>query len=182
MLLLSVTDETGSGALVFNNTPTLTSPSIISNITTPSTTFALINTTATTLDIGGAATTLRLGASSGTTTIRNNAVINNNLTVGSNVLFVNSNTGNVGIGTTTPANKLNVIGDINATGTIYGTFSGNGSGLTNVNADKLDGYDSSFFMPLNTSVYGNFDFNGGWQNGGLSIIGGDIYAQNRLFC
>jgi hypothetical protein len=48
----------------------------------------------------------------------------------------------------------------------------------NVNAsDFLDGYDSSFFMPLNQSVYGTFDFNGGWTGGGLSIDGGDLYAQ-----
>jgi hypothetical protein len=47
-----------------------------------------------------------------------------------------------------------------------------------VNAsDFLDGYDSSFFMPLNQSVYGTFDFNGGWTGGGLSIDGGDLYAQ-----
>jgi len=45
----------------------------------------------------------------------------------------------------------------------------------------LDGYDSSYFMPFNTSVSGDFDFNLGWQNGGLSIIGGDIYAQTGFF-
>ncbi|MEX0920304.1 MAG: hypothetical protein WDZ69_01835, partial [Candidatus Pacearchaeota archaeon] len=48
-------------------------------------------------------------------------------------------------------------------------------------SDTLDGYDSSFFMPLNKSVYGDFDFNDGWQNDGLSIIGGDIYAQTGFF-
>ncbi len=32
-------------------------------------------------------------------------------------------------------------------------------------------------MPLNTSVFGQFDFNGDWQSGGVSIINGDIYAQ-----
>ena len=44
-------------------------------------------------------------------------------------------------------------------------------------SDLLDGYDSSFFMPLNTSVVGDFDFNGGWAAGGLSIVNGDLYAQ-----
>ncbi|MEK6840736.1 MAG: hypothetical protein AABX79_02165, partial [Nanoarchaeota archaeon] len=73
--------------------------------------------------------------------------------------------------------NINASGDIN----ISGIFRGNGSGLTNVNADLLDGRDSTFFMPLNTSVSGNFDFNGGWQTGGLSISGGDIYAQTGYF-
>jgi len=44
----------------------------------------------------------------------------------------------------------------------------------------LGGFLSSFFMPLNTSVFGQFDFNGGWENNGLSIIDGDLYAQ-QLF-
>ncbi len=55
-------------------------------------------------------------------------------------------------------------------------------GNLNVNSsDYLGTYDASYFMPLNTSVSGNFDFNGGWMFGGLSIIGGDIYAQTGYF-
>jgi hypothetical protein len=54
-----VSDETGSGVLVFG-----TSPAITTSITTASTTFALINTTATTVNFAGAATTaLNIGAS-----------------------------------------------------------------------------------------------------------------------
>ncbi len=59
-----------------------------------------------------------------------------------------------------------------------------GDTLTCVNitdAETLDGFDSTFFMPLNTSVYGDFDFNGGWQQGGFSIVGGDIYVQTGFF-
>ena len=58
-LVAAITDETGSGALLFG-----TSPAITTSITTPSTTFALINTTATTVNFAGAATTaLNIGAS-----------------------------------------------------------------------------------------------------------------------
>ncbi len=49
------------------------------------------------------------------------------------------------------------------------------------NSDLLDGYDASFFMPLNKSVYGQFDFNGGWTNNGVSIVDGSIYAQSGYF-
>ena len=69
--------------------------------------------------------------------------------------------------------------NINTSQNIYtaGTFYGNGSGLSNTNASTLNGYNASFFMPLNNSLFGNFSFNGGWQNGGLSILGGNIYTQ-----
>jgi hypothetical protein len=138
-------------------------------------------------------------------TITGSLVVNENLTVGTNVLFVNSNSSLVGIGTVTPQNTLNVIGDVNTTETVYaGEFSGDinwtnlqnyptgcaageavqiiGDTLTCINisaqgSDTLDGYDSSFFMPLNQSVFGTFDFNGGWTDEGLTIDGGDIYAQ-----
>ncbi len=68
---------------------------------------------------------------------------------------------------------------INATGNIYssGIFYGDGSGLTNINAALLGSHNANFFMPLNKSVSGDFDFNSGWTSGGLSIIGGDLYAQ-----
>ena len=49
--------------------------------------------------------------------------------------------------------------------------------IESINADRLGGFLPGFFMPLNKSVFGDFDFNGGWLNNGLSIIGGDLYAQ-----
>jgi hypothetical protein len=76
-----ISDETGSGALVFG-----TSPAITTSLTTGSSSFDLINTTATTINFGGAATTLNIGNSSGTVTIAGN------LTVEGTTTTVNSTT------------------------------------------------------------------------------------------
>lgn len=61
-----ISDETGSGALVFG-----TSPAITTSLTTGSTSFDLVNTTATTVNFAGAATALNIGAATGATTINN---------------------------------------------------------------------------------------------------------------
>ena len=45
----------------------------------------------------------------------NNLTINNNLLVGGNNFFVNNATGYVGIGTSSPTHKLNVVGNANIT-------------------------------------------------------------------
>ena len=75
------------------------------------------------------------------------------------------------------AQNINASQNISTTGTFYG----NGSGLNNVNASLLSGYNSNFFFPLNTSVFGNFNFNGGWTSGGLSIIGGSLYSNGTIY-
>jgi len=65
-LITAVSDETGSGSLVFG-----TSPALTTSVTTPSTTFALLNTTATTINAFGAATAVNIGAATGTLTVAN---------------------------------------------------------------------------------------------------------------
>ncbi|MCP6727534.1 MAG: tail fiber domain-containing protein [Patescibacteria group bacterium] len=98
-------------------------------------------------------------------------------------VFVVDENENVGINTSTPQNTLNVIGDANITGTLYyGTLDGEAD--LNVNDSSfLDGYDSTFFAPLNKSLIGNFNItgslniDGSWQDGGVTIDGGDIFAQ-----
>jgi len=86
-LISAITDETGTGSLVFG-----TSPAITTSITTGSTTFALVNTTATTVNFAGDATTISIGAATGTTTINNNTVVTGNLTVNGTTTTVNSTT------------------------------------------------------------------------------------------
>jgi hypothetical protein len=80
-----ISDETGSGSLVFATNPTLVTPDIgnatASGINTTQTIFNLVNTTATTVAFGGAATTLSVGANTGTTTVNNNLSVTGNLTV-----------------------------------------------------------------------------------------------------
>lgn len=71
-----ISDETGTGYLVFS-----TSPNITTSLTTTSTSFNLLNATATTVNFAGDATTISIGASSGTTTV------NNNLQVAGNIYF-----------------------------------------------------------------------------------------------
>ena len=86
-LLGVISDETGSGALVFG-----TSPAITTSLTTPSTSFDLINTTATTVNFAKAATTLSIGAATGTTTVNNNFTVAGNLTVSGTTTTVDSTT------------------------------------------------------------------------------------------
>jgi hypothetical protein len=67
------------------------------------------------LKITGTITTSNIVANSG-----ENLLISSNLEVGTSNLFVDTTTGNVGIGTTTSNYKLHVAGDIYATGNITG--------------------------------------------------------------
>ena len=72
-----ISNETGSGNLVFN-----TSPSFTTAVNTSSTIFNVFNTNATTINAFGAATTVGIGASSGTTTVNNNLSVSGNLQIG----------------------------------------------------------------------------------------------------
>lgn len=82
-----ISDETGTGVLVFD-----TSPAFTTSVTTASTTFSVFNTNATTVNAFGAATALSVGASSGTTTINNNLTVTGNLTINGTTTTVNSTT------------------------------------------------------------------------------------------
>ena len=64
---------------------------------------------------------------------------------------------------------------------ISASFGINNPTLPQLTEERFDGKPSSFYMPNNKSVFGNFSFNGGWELGGLSIIDGDLYAQTGFF-
>ena len=75
-----VPDSTGTGDLVFG-----TEPTILTGINTTSTGFNLLNSGATNISFGGAAGIITIGQAGGTTTINQNLVVNEDLTVGSTV-------------------------------------------------------------------------------------------------
>ena len=82
-----ISDETGTGVLVFG-----TSPAITTSLTTPSGSFDLVNTGATTVNFAGAGTTVNIGAATGNTNILNNMVISGNLLVQGTTTTVSSTT------------------------------------------------------------------------------------------
>lgn len=177
-----ISDETGSGLLVFNNTPSLTSPAVTTSLTTPSTTFALVNTTATTVNFAGAATTLSIGAGTGTTTVNNNLAVtgsvnkvtitapatSSTLTVANGKTLTASNTLTLtgtdgssvafGTGGTVAYTNVATLSSLSSVGTITtGTWSGSfgsisGANLTNLTAGNLTGTIPSAVLG-NSSVY-----------------------------
>jgi len=106
--------------------------------------------------------------------------VNNALTVNGSADF----SGNVGINTTTPQNKLNVIGDINATGYIIG----DGSQLTNLNVSNIDLSDYVPYTGANQNlVLGDNNFSVGGSdlfvnsNTGFVGIGTDVQPDSKTF-
>jgi len=103
-LAAAVTDETGTGALVFGTSPTIATPTITTSATVP-------------LVIGGTTTTstLTLRATSGVGTTGSNIVfqVGNN---GANEAMRVLDSGYVGIGTASPASPLDVVGQSNLRG------------------------------------------------------------------
>jgi hypothetical protein len=132
-----ISDETGSGALVFG-----TSPAFTTSVTTGSTTFNVFNTNATTVNAFGAGTAVSIGAATGTTTIKNNLDVEGNLSIGglsdltvSGGTFTLANTGATTVnafGAATTINMGAATGTFtiaNATTTLNGNLFVNGNTL-----------------------------------------------------
>ena len=87
-LISAVTDETGTGSLVFGTSPTITT-SLIAG----SSTFSLLNDTATTVNFaGGASTALNIGNASGNATFAGNVIVTGDLTVNGTTTTLNTTT------------------------------------------------------------------------------------------
>jgi len=97
-------------------------------LTTNQSTFNLLNATATTLNIGGAGTTVNVGAATGTTTVKNNLVVDLDLTVKGGDLTTDQTTFNLLNATATTVNFGGAATDIQIGAT---------TGITNVN-NNLD--------------------------------------------
>jgi hypothetical protein len=119
-LISAVTDETGTGNLVFSTSPTLET-----SLATTSTNFDLLNTSATTVNFAGAATALTVGATTGTLTVRNALLdVDGNATVGGTLGVTGDTTltGNLAINggdVTTTATTFNLL---DATATTVNAF------------------------------------------------------------
>jgi hypothetical protein len=122
-LASALTDETGSGKVVFD-----TSPQFTTSVTTGSTTFAVFNTAATTVNAFGAATAINLGASTGTTTINNNLTVAGNLTINGTTTTLNTNT-------LTVDDKNIEIGAVAST-TVTGTVTAGSAVVTSLSSTK----------------------------------------------
>jgi hypothetical protein len=143
-----VPDETGSGIVVFNDSPTLITPTISSGILAGTSSMDVFNTTATTVNAFGAATTLNIGGvtSSNSTINIATAAINSSLvktvnigtnansfstsninigTGGMGISASNINIGTNGAGTTTINNNIVASGNL--------TVSGSGLVASNIN-------------------------------------------------
>ena len=90
-----------------------------------------------------------------------------------NVRMTLDTTGNIGISTTTPQNTLNVVGDINATGYIYGLnqiaqFHRN----TTINTDNTNWNNITWDIEIDSETTGNW-YNLTDSNSSITIIGFD---------
>jgi len=103
---------------------------------------------------------------------------------GSTTLMLVQDTGNVGIGTTSPTQRLDVAGNIRGTQFISTASTGTApfqvsstTKVTNLNADLLDGYDSTDFARKaeNATITGNWTF-----NGDITIQQGRLITYNPL--
>ena len=91
-----ISDETGTGVLVFSETPTLVTPSVTTSITTGSTSFDLLDTVATTINFGGEATVVNIGSGSpGLTTINHDLQVAGSITFSAGATSLSSTVINV---------------------------------------------------------------------------------------
>jgi hypothetical protein len=142
-----ISDETGSGALVF-----ATNPSFSTGINAATSTIGLLDTTATIINMGGAATAIAIGAATGTTTVHNNLDVDLDLNVDGGDITTTAATFNL---LNTNATTVNAFGA--ATSVTVGATTGtlalrnptvNLSGNLFVNGNTLDTDETGIFNLL----------------------------------
>mgnify|MGYP003664061144 FL=1 len=142
-----ISDETGSGALVF-----ATNPSFSTGINAATSTIGLLDTTATIINMGGAATAIAIGAATGTTTVHNNLDVDLDLNVDGGDITTTAATFNL---LNTNATTVNAFGA--ATSITVGATTGtlalrnptvNLSGNLFVNGNTLDTDETGIFNLL----------------------------------
>ena len=138
-----------SGATTLNSTLTVTGNTSLGGIPTAPTALAGTNTT----------------QIATTAFVQNSVGSSSYWTFSSNNIYSN-NTGNVGIGTSSPTRKLDIVGTLGVTGAttlsstlnVTGIITGIGSGLTSVNASTLTTTTlpatGTYYLPLTTSSTG----------------------------
>ena len=146
-----ISDETGSGALVFG-----TSPSFTTGINAASGTMALFNTTATTINFGGAATNIQIGATTGTTNVNNNLDVDGDINIdGGDLTFSDAA---INIANTTPTTiTMGNAATAFTVGATTGTFTVRNATTTlngnlNVNGSTIDSDETGTFNLLKDNV------------------------------
>jgi hypothetical protein len=132
-LLSVISDESGSGQLVFSNSPTLTTPTISTSIKSNSSTFSIVPETVTTLNVGGSDLT--------------------DLTIGANT--TTSQTVNIATGATTTGNTKSIFigtGGLSGSTTNVTIGSNTGAGTLQINSPSVS---FSGNMNVDGSVTGN---------------------------
>jgi hypothetical protein len=171
-LINAVTDESGTGTLVFN-----TSPNINTSITTSSASFNLINATATTVNFAGAATTLNIGNASGNTSLNGNVTVGGNLTVQGSNTIINANTitvsdKNIELGTIgSPTNTTADGGGITLKGTTDKTFTWSNSTAAWTSSEDLNLVTGKAYEINGTSVLSASALGSGVTGSSLTSFG-----------
>ena len=110
------------------------------DLTVSGTTFNLANTTVTTVNLAGAATAVNVGAATGTTTVKNNLVVDGDAQIKGGDLTTNQTTFNVINTTATTVNAFNAATTLNIAGAGTAIEIGAATGLTSINNNvTIDG-------------------------------------------
>jgi hypothetical protein len=171
-LINVVTDESGTGTLIFN-----TSPNINTSITTSSASFNLINATATTVNFAGAATTLSIGNASGNTSLNGNVTVGGNLTVSGTNTIINANTitvsdKNIELGTIgSPTNTTADGGGITLKGTTDKTFTWSNTTAAWTSSEDLNLITGKVYEINGTTVLSGTTLGSGVTGSSLTSFG-----------